>query len=97
MISLSRGGADAKIAREFNLDTKSFVAVADGGFELPEAKSALSYKDRDTLLVGGVFGEGEMTDSGYPRTVYEWTRGTPLSAATKVQEGERSDVSPNLP
>ena len=40
---------------------------------------------------------GEMTDSGYPRTVYEWKRGTPLSAATKVHEGERSDVSPNLP
>ena len=34
-----------------------------------------------------------MTDSGYPRTVYEWRRGTPLSEATKVYEGEKSDVA----
>mmetsp|Transcript_29358 Transcript_29358/g.95600 ORF Transcript_29358/g.95600 Transcript_29358/m.95600 type:complete len:750 (-) Transcript_29358:128-2377(-) len=93
MVSLSRGGADAKVSREFDLDAKEFLAVSDGGFELPEAKSQLSYKDRDTLLVGGVFGEEEMTDSGYPRTVYEWRRGTPLSEATKVYEGEKSDVA----
>jgi len=93
MVSLSRGGADAKISREFDLDTKQFISPADGGFELPEAKTQLSYKDRDTLLVGGAFGEAEMTDSGYPRTVYEWKRGTPLSAATKVYEGEQTDVA----
>ena len=52
MVSLSRGGADAKISREFDLDTKQFIPPADGGFELPEAKTTLSYKDRDTLLVG---------------------------------------------
>ena len=34
-----------------------------------------------------------MTDSGYPRTVYEWRRGTPLSEATKVYEGEKTDVA----
>ena len=66
---------------------------AEGGFVLPEAKSQFCYKDRDTLLVGGVFGDAEMTDSGYPRTVYEWRRGTPLSAAEKVYEGEQADVS----
>jgi len=93
MISLSRGGADAKISREFDLDTKQFIGVANGGFELPEAKSQLSYKDRDTLLIGGVFGADEMTDSGYPRSVYEWKRGTPLSTATKVYEGEQTDVA----
>ena len=93
MISLSRGGADATIAREFDLDAKAFVSVEDGGFELPEAKNRLSYKDRDTLLVGGAFGADEMTDSGYPRTCYEWRRGTPLSSATKVYEGEQTDVA----
>ena len=49
--------------------------------------------DRDTLLVGGAFGESEMTDSGYPRTVYEWKRGTSLEQATKVFEGEQADVA----
>ena len=34
-----------------------------------------------------------MTDSGYPRSVWEWRRGTPLAEATKVYEGEQSDVS----
>lgn len=69
------------------------LAATDGGFELPEAKSQVSYKDRDTLLVGGVFGDADMTDSGYPRTVYEWKRGTPLAEAKMVYEGDREDVS----
>jgi prolyl oligopeptidase len=93
MLRLSRGGSDATVAREFDLDKKEFVAEADGGFVLPEAKSQISYKDRDTLLVGGVFGEDEMTESGYSRTVHEWKRGTPLASAPLVYEGDRSDVS----
>jgi len=74
MVSLSRGGADAKVSREFDLDAKEFVAVMDGGFELPEAKSQLSYKDRDTLLVGGVFGDAR---EGGPAAV---RRGCPSRA-----------------
>ena len=50
-------------------------------------------QDRDTLLVGGVFGEAEMTTSGYPRTVREWKRGTPLAEAPLVFEGAAADVS----
>jgi len=93
IIRLSRGGSDATVAREFCLDKKRFLTEAEGGFMLPEAKSQICYKDRDTLLVGGVFGDEEMTDSGYPRTVYEWNRGSSLSAATKVFEGAKTDVS----
>ncbi|KAL3927866.1 MAG: hypothetical protein SGPRY_002638 [Prymnesium sp.] len=93
ILSLSPGGSDATVAREFDLDKKEFVPASAGGFELPEAKSQFSYKDRDTLLVGGVFGEEEMTDSGYPRTVREWKRGTPLADAIKVYEGEQTDVA----
>ena len=65
ILRLSRGGSDATVAREFDLDKKAFVPPSEGGFELPEAKSRFCYKDRDTLLVGGVFGDEEMTDSGY--------------------------------
>ena len=36
LISLSRGGADATVVREFDMRTREFVA---GGFELPEAKT----------------------------------------------------------
>ena len=42
-----------------------------------------------------VKGEGSLTDSGYPRVVLEWKRGTPLSDATKVYEGQKEDVSVN--
>ena len=93
MVRLSRGGSDATVAREFDLDEKRFIPESEGGFVLPEAKSRMSYKDANTLIVGGVFGDDEMTDSGYPRSVYEWTRGTPLYFAKKVYEGDASDVS----
>jgi len=90
LINLSPGGSDAVVVREFDVLTRAFVA---GGFALPEAKSEVSWKDRDTVYVGTDFGPGTLTDSGYPRLVKEWKRGTPLTAATLVLEGEQSDVS----
>jgi prolyl oligopeptidase len=93
LLKLSRGGADATVIREFNLVSKTFVAEADGGFVLPEAKSSVSWKTRDVLLVGTDTGEGSLTDSGYPREAREWCRGTPLSAAECVFAGEAADVS----
>ena len=34
-----------------------------------------------------------MTDSGYPRVMREWHRGTPLSESKVVYEGETTDVA----
>ncbi len=90
LVSLSRGGADARIVREFDLRSCRFVA---GGFELPEAKSQVEWLDADTLLVGTDFGPGSLTDSGYPRVVKRWRRGEPLSQAETLFEAERADVS----
>ena len=90
LVRLSRGGADAAVVREFDLDTRQFV---DDGFTLPEAKQSVGWKDRDHLWVGSDFGPGSTTTSGYPRIVKEWRRGTPLSAARTVYEGEATDVS----
>jgi prolyl oligopeptidase len=90
LISLSRGGADACVVREFDLDRKVFVA---DGFVLPEAKSNLSWVDRDQVLVGSDFGEGSLTTSGYPRIAKLWRRGTPLAEAQTVFEGAVSDVA----
>ena len=84
LVSLSRGGADAAIVREFDLETKSFVK---DGYTLPEAKSRVAWRDADSVFVGTDFGPGSMTDSGYPRIVKEWKRGTPLAEATVVFEG----------
>jgi prolyl oligopeptidase len=68
-VSLSRGGADAKVVREFDTVAKRFV---DGGFELPEAKTSVDWLDADTLYVGTDFGPGSLTDSGYPRVIKRW-------------------------
>jgi len=89
LISLSRGGSDAAIVREFDMATRECV---DGGFALPEAKSGTSWVDPDTLLIGTDFGEGSLTDSGYPRIVKRWRRGQPVEDAQTVFEGSPSDV-----
>ncbi|MEF7612727.1 prolyl oligopeptidase family serine peptidase [Aquincola sp. MAHUQ-54] len=90
LLSLSRGGADATVTREFDSVDKRFV---DGGFVLPEAKSRLEWIDEDTLYVASDFGPGSLTDSGYPRVIKRWRRGQPLAEARTVFEGERGDVS----
>ncbi len=90
LVSLSRGGGDAAVVREFNLGTKSFLK---DGFVLPEAKQNVTYIDDDTLLVGSDFGKDSLTSSGYPRIVKLWKRGTPLAAAKTVFEGKHEDVS----
>ena len=51
------------------------------GFTLPEAKSEVAWRDPDSLFVGTDFGPGSLTDSGYPRIVKVWKRGTPLAEA----------------
>ena len=89
LVALSRGGADADVTREFDLEKKAFV---EGGFHLPEAKSGVSWRDEDTLYVGTDFGPGSMTSSGYPRLAKLWKRGTPLEEAELVYEGEADDV-----
>ncbi|MEY8688603.1 MAG: prolyl oligopeptidase family protein, partial [Leptothrix sp. (in: b-proteobacteria)] len=93
LVSLSRGGADACVVREFDVDAGTFLPAEAGGFTLPEAKSDVSWLDADTLLVGTDVGPGSLTDSGYPRSVRRWRRGTPLADAPTLIEGEASDVS----
>ncbi|WP_420041950.1 prolyl oligopeptidase family serine peptidase [Gordonia sp. MP11Mi] len=95
LISLSRGGADATVVREYDVPSRAWV---DGGFELPENKSNVSWIDRDTVYVGTEFGEqpdgeGSWTSSGYPRVVKRWTRGTDLSQADTVFSGSVGDVA----
>eukprot|EP00559_Dactyliosolen_fragilissimus_P006980 CAMPEP_0184856592 /NCGR_PEP_ID=MMETSP0580-20130426/1771_1 /TAXON_ID=1118495 /ORGANISM="Dactyliosolen fragilissimus" /LENGTH=767 /DNA_ID=CAMNT_0027351695 /DNA_START=185 /DNA_END=2488 /DNA_ORIENTATION=+ len=93
LLSLSRGGADATYIKEFDLIRQEFVSQDEHGFTLPEAKTRASYKSRDVLYVGSDFGEGSMTDSGYPRVIKEWVRGTSIEDAPTVFEGEKTDVS----
>ena len=93
IVYLSRGGGDATVAREFDLEKQAFVAPEAGGFYLPEAKGSLTWIDDDHVFVRTDFGPGSLTDSGYPRIVKRWVRGTPLSAATEVFAGQQADIS----
>ncbi|MCW2686700.1 MAG: Prolyl oligopeptidase [Mycobacterium sp.] len=89
LVSLSRGGSDAAIVREFDMRTREFL---HDGFELPEAKTQISWEDEDTVLVGTDFGEGSLTDSGYPRLVKRWRRGEPLFEADLLFSAASTDV-----
>lgn len=89
LVQLSRGGSDAAVVREFDMVTRQFVS---GGFELPEAKTQITWADENTVLVGTDFGEGSLTESGYPRLVKRWRRGQPLAEAETVFSGAVDDV-----
>ncbi|MEU2662177.1 prolyl oligopeptidase family serine peptidase [Micromonospora sp. NPDC007220] len=90
LLSLSRGGGDAVVVREFDLDRRVFV---EDGFTLPEAKSDVGWIDADQIYVATDFGPGSLTSSGYPRVVKRWRRGTPLAEAETVHEGHADDVA----
>ncbi|MBX7502213.1 prolyl oligopeptidase family serine peptidase [Qipengyuania sp. YG27] len=90
LVSISAGGTDADVVREFDITSGQFV---EGGFTLPEAKSNVAWYDQDTLFVGTDEGEGSLTDSGYPRLVKLWQRGTDFASARQVAEGEQADIS----
>jgi prolyl oligopeptidase len=90
LVSLSDGGKDAVVYREFDTVTKTFLT---DGFVMPEGKQNVTWVDRDTLLVARDWGEGTMTKSSYPFVVKRWTRGEPLSAATELFRGTVDDVA----
>ncbi|MBR0690954.1 S9 family peptidase [Bradyrhizobium manausense] len=83
ILSLSRGGSDAVVLREFDGETKSFVS---DGFVLPEAKGSVDWLDPDTLVLSSAYGEGMATTSGYARTVRLWRRGQPIEQAEVIFE-----------
>jgi prolyl oligopeptidase len=89
LVSLSRGGADASVTREFDVEKRQFLK---DGFFLPEAKGGASWRDMDSVFVATDFGPGSLTSSGYPRIAKLWHRGTPLSSAEVVAEGKVEDV-----
>jgi prolyl oligopeptidase len=90
LVQLSRGGADARVIREFDLKTKTFIPAENGGFVLPEALTRVSWRTVDALFVATDFGPDSLNQNGTSRILKEWKRGTPLSDAQKIFEGEKS-------
>lgn len=97
LVSLSDGGKDAVVVREYDTVEKKFVS---GGFSLPEGKHRIAWMDADTLLVATDFGPGTLTESGYPYIVKALNRGQKLGNATEVFRGSPRDggygVSPDV-
>src|SRR4051812_8682 len=90
LVSLSDGGRDANVVREYDLRERRFVA---GGFSLPEGKQDVTWVDADTILVAREWGPGTMTQSGYPYVIKRLRRGQSLSEAQEVFRGSADDVS----
>ncbi|MCQ9165017.1 MULTISPECIES: prolyl oligopeptidase family protein [unclassified Arthrobacter] len=82
MVALSPDGGDAVTYREFDLAARAFVP---GGFELPTAKTRLSWVDADTLYVGTDTGTGSMTASSYPAASRVLHRGESLAELAAKQ------------
>ena len=89
LVQLSKGGGDALVIKEFDVNEKKFI---ENGFSIGESKGSTTYLDENTLIVATDFGEGTMTDSGYPKQVKLWKRGTPLKDAQLIFEGESDDA-----
>ena len=81
LLVLSSGGSDAAVRREFDLAKKAFV---ENGFVIPNSKATTAWLDHNTLLVAATTGERDATDSGYPRTVKVWRRGTDFTEAKPI-------------
>ena len=90
LVMLSRGGGDAHVVREYDLVEKG---VVPDGFFVPEAKTGVSWRDRDRVFVATDFGPGSLSASGYPLVVKSWQRGTPLSEAETVFRANPEDMS----
>jgi len=91
LIDLSNGGGDSVTVREFDTETKSFVAPEAGGFVFTNGKQSQAWLDKDTLIVGREWGPGTLTNSGYAYILKMVKRGQPLSTATTVFEGKATD------
>ncbi len=89
IVRLSRGGSDAVVLREFDLASRTFV---NDGYFLPEAKGAASWLDPDTLLLSSAWG-GDVTTSGYARTVRLWQRGGDPTQMPVLFEVPRESMS----
>jgi prolyl oligopeptidase len=89
LVQLSKGGGDAVVIKEFDVNTKKFI---QNGFFIAESKGSAKYIDENMLIVSTNFGENSMTTSGYPRQVKLWKRDTPIKDAQLIYEGSPTDV-----
>lgn len=78
MVSLTPGGSDATVSREYDLAAQAFVA---GGFSFPYGKNHIAWRDLDSVFVCPAWDEDQLTRAGYPREVWVLARGHSWDAA----------------
>jgi prolyl oligopeptidase len=86
LVALSPDGGDANRYREFDVESRTFVDPAAGGFDLPTAKGNVSWLDRDTLLVATTAADMPRTTSSYARTGVKLRRGQSIPEAERLFE-----------
>jgi prolyl oligopeptidase len=89
LLSLSDGGKDSVEIREWDHAKQSFV---ENGFFIPDAKTGVSWKDIDNINIATNWGEGSVTESGYPFVIKSLKRGQSLTQAKQIFKGEKTDV-----
>jgi len=89
LVRLSDGGGDAVEIREFDAQTKAFLAA---GFRLDRAKQNVEWIDQDTIIVARPWKPEEATKSGYASTLKLIKRGVPLSNVKEIYRGEITDT-----
>lgn len=96
LLSLSDGGKDAVRVREYSIAKGGAAAgFVAGGFDIPEAKSSIEWRDKDTLLIATDWGAdgSTLTESGYPFVIKTLKRGQALADAVEIFRGEKTDVA----
>ncbi|MBE6482988.1 MAG: S9 family peptidase [Actinomyces ruminicola] len=80
LVTLSDGGADTDVTREFDLDTRRFLPAAPAaaaGFHREASKGFLAWADEagEAVLLATDFGARSLSPAGYPRQVRRLRRG----------------------
>lgn len=89
LVTLSPGGLDSNVVREFDMGSLSFVT---DGFYLPQSKGGAHWLDKNTIWINRDFGSESLTKSGYPRFVKELKRGEKLENSKTLFEVGVDDV-----
>ncbi|RZA00492.1 MAG: S9 family peptidase, partial [Proteobacteria bacterium] len=89
ILNLSRGGKDATVVREFDYQTREFIA---DGFNVPEANTTITPINENLVLLATSLDPADITNSGYPRSVKLWKRGQPAEQAETIYTAEKTDA-----
>ncbi len=85
LLLLSLAGADVAELREFDLTQNKFVP---DGFHYKAANTQVLWFDVDHILIASDFGEGTVTNGGWPLQAKLWKRGDSIDKAKLVYDSK---------